>query len=612
MAINNYLYDQPISAILSILIISGIYFFGMLILKNSKVGKIISLISNHEYQAITIATYYLVLLIFPLIFFFKINNFFLQFLGFILILAGIINIFIHITRKRNYLIKYSFEDKILFTSLLLLFLWCLGPITNADSLAYHGKVALDYLNKKEIYDVLYFQSFLFGALDTLSILGFANGCEQLVSLIQFSSILSLIGILKKNSISKNIFFLLTILIVSSPLLFQFTGSLKPDLILIAGSAISFALTLNLSKKFNYFIFLLILGAILTVNILSKISFILSSLIIFLFLFFNKKTFQKLNLIKLIIILSLFLFVYIIPFYLLKINYFEKLDFKSFLILVPNDFPSQNNFISHLKGAPLTIESIFYFIVPKSFSTVTELLGYTPLILIFLFLKNFKKNNNGIILILLLFILTVLFSQSRSRFYFEIFIWTLVYLSFNLKKGNIYNINFLKIISIPQFLTFNILLIFGISTISIGSINQDLREEVLVQKAYGYNIFKWLNSNVPKDAVIISTHRSISLADFDVISGDFIELMDNKNQRDIKLIELLKDKKPTHIFFMSSDNIQTKKINNINFENCVGKLIKKTEKIKTLVTRNPFNKGNIMEQNLYLYEFDYKKLPDCYQ
>jgi len=612
MAINNYLYDQPISAILSILIISGIYFFGMLILKNSKVGKIISLISNHEYQAITIATYCLVLLIFPLIFFFKINNFFLQFLGFILLLAGIINIFIHITRKRNYLIKYSFEDKILFTSLLLLFLWCLGPITNADSLAYHGKVALDYLNKKEIYDVLYFQSFLFGALDTLSIFGFANGCEQLVSLIQFSSILSLIGILKKNSTSKNVFFLLTILIVSSPLLFQFTGSLKPDLILIAGSAISFALTLNLSKKFNYFIFLLILGAILTVNILSKISFILSSLIIFLFLFFNKKTFQKLNLIKLIIILSLFLFVYIIPFYLLKINYFEKLDFKSFLILVPNDFPSQNNFISHLKGAPLTIESIFYFIVPKSFSTVTELLGYTPLILIFLFLKNFKKNNNGIILILLLFILTVLFSQSRSRFYFEIFIWTLVYLSFNLKKRNIYNINFLKIISIPQFLTFNILLIFGISTISIGSINQDLREEVLVQKAYGYNIFKWLNTNVPKDAVIISTHRSISLADFDVISGDFIELMDNKNQRDIKLIELLKDKKPTHIFFMSSDNIQTKKINNINFENCVGKLIKKTEKIKTSVTRNPFNKGNIMEQNLHLYEFDYKKLPDCYQ
>ena len=612
MAINNYLYDQPISAILSILIISGIYFFGILILKNSKVGKIISLISNHEYQAITIATYCLVLLIFPLIFFFKINNFFLKFLGFVLILAGIINIFIHINRKRNYLIKYSFEDKILFTSLLLLFLWCLGPITNADSLAYHGKVALDYLNKKEIYDVLYFQSFLFGALDTLSIFGFANGCEQLVSLIQFSSILSLIGILKKNSTSKNIFFLLTILIVSSPLLFQYTGSLKPDLILIAGSAISFALALNISKKFNYFIFLLIIGAILTINILSKISFVLSSLIIFLFLCFNKKTLQKFNLIKLIIILSLFFFVYIIPFYLLKINHFEKLDFKSFFILVPNDFPSQNNFISHLKGPPLTIESIFYFIFPKSFTTVTELLGYTPLIVIFLFLKNFKKSNNGIILIILLFILTVLFSQSRSRFYYEIFIWALDYLSFNLKKGNIYNINFLKIISIPQFLTLNILLIFGISTISIGSINQDLREKVLVQKAYGYNIFKWLNSNAPKDAVIISTHRSISLADFEVISGDFIELMDNRNERDIELIKLLKDKKPTHIFFMTSDNIQTHKINNINFENCIGKLIKKTEKIKTSVTRNPFNKGNIMEQNLYLYEFDYKKLPECYQ
>jgi hypothetical protein len=245
---------------------------------------------------------------------------------------------------------------------------------------------------------------------------------------------------------------------------------------------------------------------------------------------------------------------------LKLNYFEKLDFKSFLILIPNDFPSQNNFISHLKGPPLTIESIFYFIVPKNFSTVTELLGYTSLIVIFLFIKNFKKNNNGIILVLLLFILTVLFSQSRPRFYFEIFIWALVYLSFNLKKRNVNNINFLKIISIPQFLTFNILLIYGISNISVGSINKDLREKVLIEKAYGYNIFKWLNSNVPKNAVIISTHRSISLADFDVISGDFIEFMHNKNDRDIKLIELLKDKKPTHIFFMESNNIQNKKHN----------------------------------------------------
>ena len=121
-----------------------------------------------------------------------------------------------------------------------------------------------------------------------------------------------------------------------------------------------------------------------------------------------------------------------------------------------------------------------------------------------------------------------------------------------------------------------------------------------------------NSNVPKNAVIISAHRSISLADFDAISGDFIEFMHNKNDRDIKLIELLKDKKPTHIFFIASENTQNKKIYNINFENCVGKLIKKTKNVKTSVTRNPFNNGNIIEQNLHLYEFDYKKLPACYQ
>ena len=73
MAINDFIYNQPISLIISILIVSGLYFVGVQLLKKSKIGEVISLVSNYKYQAVVFSTYLLILVIYPLIFFFKIN-----------------------------------------------------------------------------------------------------------------------------------------------------------------------------------------------------------------------------------------------------------------------------------------------------------------------------------------------------------------------------------------------------------------------------------------------------------------------------------------------------------------------------------------------------------
>ena len=208
MAINDFIYNQPISLIISILIVSGLYFVGVQLLKKSKIGEVISLVSNYKYQAVVFSTYLLILVIYPLIFFFKINNFYLKLLGILLILAGILNIFTTLDLKKiiTNIKKSTYQDKILIVSIILLFFWSLGPITNADSLAYHSRVSLNYLNYKEIYDILYFQSFLFGPMDSLTIFSFVNGAEQLFPIIQFFSIIGLIGILKKNANDKDIFF----------------------------------------------------------------------------------------------------------------------------------------------------------------------------------------------------------------------------------------------------------------------------------------------------------------------------------------------------------------------------------------------------------------------
>tara|TARA_A100001011_G_scaffold400835_1_gene519595 strand:- start:7273 stop:9105 length:1833 start_codon:yes stop_codon:yes gene_type:complete len=609
MAINDFIYNQPISLIISILIVSGLYFVGVQLLKKSKIGEVISLVSNYKYQAVVFSTYLLILVIYPLIFFFKINNFYLKLLGILLILAGILNIFTTLDLKKiiTNIKKSTYQDKILIVSIILLFFWSLGPITNADSLAYHSRVSLNYLNYKEIYDILYFQSFLFGPMDSLTIFSFVNGAEQLFPIIQFFSIIGLIGILKKNANDKDIFFLLSLIILSSPLLLHYVGSLKPDIILISGSAIAFSLILKINKKINLSYYLFIFGAILTINLISKLSFILSGSVLLLFLFFQKEIFNNSNKTKFFLISSLYMSLYVIPFLFLKSSYFQEINISNFFFPIPGDFPSQNNFINHLKGPPINFQSFLGFFIPYKMSLISQVLGYSIFIAIFLFFKFFNKKERGGWIIIILFLITIIFSQSRARFYYELFILISIYLCFIINKLNIRNINYLKLILLPQFCIVNLFLIYGILTISIGSINESLKEKVLINNAYGYNTFKWLNSNVPDNSKLISTHRSISFSNFETISSDFIQFMRNKNDKDKKLMELLKEKKPSHIFF-SEDNYFY--IDQVNLEKCLGNQIKKSKNILADVSRNPFNKK--VTKNLYLYEFQYNKLPDCYR
>ena len=142
--------------------------------------------------------------------------------------------------------------------------------------------------------------------------------------------------------------------------------------------------------------------------------------------------------------------------------------------------------------------------------------------------------------------------------------------------------------------------FGVIFLSVGSINSNLKDKVLKQSAYGYQLAKWVNSEIEVDKKIIYTHRSISLVNAYTIPADFL-----RYSRDTKYLNKLKLLKPDYLVMQSNSFTQ-----HSNLTNCTSGLYKKKIDAFTETSRNPINKRN-NKYSAYIYHFNYKLLPDCY-
>ena len=142
--------------------------------------------------------------------------------------------------------------------------------------------------------------------------------------------------------------------------------------------------------------------------------------------------------------------------------------------------------------------------------------------------------------------------------------------------------------------------FGVITISIGSLTPTLKNFVLTNTAYGYELSKWVSSNLSNNNKVLYTHRSISLPKVDVISSDFLLYSDS-----LIYLKLLKQKKPEFLVLQSNSPDKVKKL-----ISCTAGVYKKKENFLRQRSRNIFNKSKSF-YSVYIYYFDYNKLPDCY-
>ena len=249
------------------------------------------------------------------------------------------------------------------------------------------------------------------------------GAEQLGNFIQFSALISLVGIIKK--LNKNNSFY-SLLILSSPVLIFLASSPKPQLFHVISNSVIFTI---LFLNFNYFknekffsTCLIILVNIFIINsINAKFSFILSGAILYTLLFFY--AYKKKFLIKMFILNFCFLIIFYFGFIYWKYLIWGG-DIISYIFNpLPIHLEGMQTFYQYLinyKGGIL-----IYLIIPKNFEQFTDPLGIGVLVFIYFFIKKQNYNLLCTDIFIYNFCPTSFFSQLSSTIFLLRFIFWMI-------------------------------------------------------------------------------------------------------------------------------------------------------------------------------------------
>ena len=209
--IESYSLASPISTIISLILIIGLYRIGKIILSFYIFKNLIKNVSVLNYQYVPISLLLISLIFYPIVLFLKTSSNIFYIFSLIILIFG----FWHLSQKIKFLFNANkfpkelfknFNELIIVLFIFIYFLLSLGPITDADSLDYHLSVPI-YIINHGIFpkDISWFHASQAGLGEIPIIFGLIVGAEQFSGLIQFSGLVSVLGVLKKNinKIQKN-------------------------------------------------------------------------------------------------------------------------------------------------------------------------------------------------------------------------------------------------------------------------------------------------------------------------------------------------------------------------------------------------------------------------
>ena len=616
--LESFVFGNFFSVIISILLLLGCYAIGNILVSILNIKRIISTVcSNSIFQENIIGINFLLIIIFPLIQYELLSISFIFLLAFILIISGTFYSYLLIKKiyNINYVKKIIFEKKFIFYYYIFFFIFgyfllSLGPTTNADSLDYHLFAPLHYLNHQTLPNQYsYFNGKLVGPGEIVNLIGLSVKAEQFSSLVQFSCLISIIGLIissyKKNfkSYNKDNSFLI-LCIMSCPVIIFFLTSSKFQFFSVATNALCFTIIFfgfdNLKKK-DYFYCFILLNILLATQVQVKHSFFLSSFILWIFFLF--KTINKKFYFSFILVSLICFFIVLFPNVIWKIiNY--KVDIIDLLRFnLPINYPGYHQFYLSLSSCGYYCWPTWIFF-PQNINEFSNSLGLASL-LFFIIIKysEIKYFRYLTVVIIIFFGLGLSFGPSSPRFFIDPFIWLILTIShfYHCVYKDKFFIFFKKIIIVYSFLIF-LAVYFGVFTNSIGSVNKYLRHKVMQNNANGYELFKWAEEQLPRDAKLLSLHRSIALSKFSTYPSDFVNYINLSDPGIVIYLDEIKKQKTNFIIFTSESR------NNI-FLNCLGQLHSFKKNISATATRNPFNKGK-KKYDAYIYEFKYSDLPDC--
>ena len=593
----NYLLMPMMSTFVGLILFLGIVSLGYFII-NLLLNDFVTTDKKFYLNSPLIGSNFLLVILTPLAYFEKLDEHVFKTISFFLI--GIFGIFLlkkskillkKIRLKKGY--KYNFEEKLIFIVILLYFLISISPVTHADSLGYHMLGAVNFLsNLNLLSEILPSEIKLVGPGELLIALGLSLGSEQLGGIIQFSSFFTIFYCFKeiKKNISSNLILLATI---TTPTIILLATTQKPQLLHIANvllcSYFLYKIYINnfSDKLIVKYVSLIIL--FVSINILVKFSFSLSSSIIIItliYILFLKKKFVLFFFPAIIITLIMF-----IPKYIFMNKYYDVVLINFLTSSLPTNlslYDSINSYLKQISNGSRVIPTWIMF--PKNFGALSDIIG--PVFFSFLLFK-FKRNRVLIYVLffyLSFFILILNFGQATSRFIYEGFVVLQMFLLITtIKYKKIFN--YYKYYIYFQTIICIFILIYFVISLTPGSFTKNLRLNVMKNNANGYELMKWTNSRLKKEEQIISSHRSLSLLNnksyslfflkfLDKDSKDFINYIDYLDKNNVKKILLIQDFDPGI------------------FKSCIGEKVDSISNIKISKGRNPLKKNDFGSANIY--------------
>ncbi len=562
-----------------------------------------------------VLTYVLAIITFNFSLYFGVNKQLIFLISLILILFGFFKP-IYIKKFKIIFKKNNFKLNLIYTLLFFYFILSISPITDPDTLGYHLPVPfyiLEYGN--DYFPEYWLSSQLSGIGETLLFYSLIFNSVHLSQVLQFFSLLLLVLVIinfkvKSMNIHLDLKYNVILIILTIPVFIFLISSSKPQLFPIVANFITLLIILfhfqNSSKKQMLYLFTIIVF-VLFCSVQTKFSFMLSSgIMTFLAMYIMIKN-------------KIFFPTFVLSAILFFLIFFPR-EYYEFLNLNKNLFYNFFNPITDLFAAEEFNKSLrhgtgnnrfypYWIIIPVRYGNfelkeITYCLG--PFVLYFLVKINF--NNNFVKQICLIsltsFIVAILFAQPVGRFYVEMFVWMLFACLFFDNKKKFFLLSLFEKSLILYSSIFVILLSFFSINLFKGNLSKSIYDSVLKKNADGYSLYKWANTVLPDNEIIISTHRSLAFYKNEVISYEF-RLFTMPTEGHEFFIKKIKQKKPKYILYTSTE------LNNFMdvLQNCRGKLYKFKKNVGYTVGRNPFS-INKQFYDGYIYEFDSNNLENC--
>jgi hypothetical protein len=512
----------------------------------------------------------------------------------------------------------SFSRQLLLVMLVGMGLLALGPVTNADALDYHMGVAIAVLNQGGMpVAPEWFIGRLAGNGEVLNAMALSVGAEQFGSLLQYVSLLGLVGMLLFARRPAHVLTsaqhgaatdLIALAAFSVPILLFLISAPKPQMWPIAMTTFAFALVVHparrgLSRRDALLGFGLVCALVMTAS-QAKFNYLLGGGVAGL-LALVAMVRQRLFWPSVTVGLGVAVLVMVPP-VVWKAEAFHTGWMEVLAHPLPGHLPGTESFVNLAKGAsdmtsPLPFPLLM--LIPTSLGAFSTLLGIGAVVLVGVRPGRDPWLWAGTAAALGMVLASAVLAPPSSRMYLEPYYWLMVILTVQPNRTALAKMRCVQWAVYLQALAVALAGWLGALTLFPGALTLAWRTEVMQRAANGYKVMQWADTVLPKNAVLLNGHRSMALVPREAVAYDWSNFVDITADESWLYLNRLKDRGVTHMLVIGQID------KGLPLSSCFGKTITGPG-LGHFATRNPFNQGGTYEA--WIVEFESTRLPQCAQ